>query len=212
MVPALQQKLKLTLSQSALHLPASQNVFVAQDPGPLHTTPASPPPPRTEPLSQVPCPVHSTIEVPSERAETGCPTHELRPEHPTSHSWVASHLTPCAQEPGPLQRTVHVFALQVTALVLQLLSPTQPTLHAPASHWTPFVHVPSPVQATLHATPLHSMGLVVHEFSPEQPSRHAAADEQSIPFVQAPSRQLTSQGMPCGHWTVFAVQVPASHS
>ena len=68
--PGAQQNVKSWLTHVAAHLPASQKVFVAQAPVPLHRTPASAPA-TTDPLLQLPWPVHCTIDVPSDRAAIG---------------------------------------------------------------------------------------------------------------------------------------------
>jgi hypothetical protein len=164
--PPVQQNVKFSPSHVAAHFPASQKVFVGDDPHesppPLHTTLASAPL-RTEPWSQLDSPVHLTIDVPSERAEMGSLLQTSRATHPISQNWVVSHVTPCVQDPLPTsppapQRTEQLLALQVTGSFVQLLRPVHAITHAPASQLTPVVHESEPAHSTLQARPLQETG------------------------------------------------------
>jgi hypothetical protein len=161
-----QQNEKSWFSQVAAHLPASQYVSFVQEAFPLQKTPASPAPLSSEPRVHVVSPVHCTIDVPSERAETGTFRQSLCAMHPISHSVVATQLTPFEHESLPTSpptphRMVQLSALQATGSPVHVPSPVHAIVHAPASQVTPCVHAPSPPHWIWQARPLHSTGLVV---------------------------------------------------
>jgi hypothetical protein len=116
---------------------------------PLQKTPASPAPLSDVPRVHVVSPVHCTIVVPAERAESGTFRHALGPTQPISQSFVASHRTPSAHVlvPGP-HRMVQVSALQLVNSPVHVASPVQAIAHAPASQLTPSVQEEFPLQSS----------------------------------------------------------------